>query len=217
MSIKVQRRAAPAHLAAVRWADCGTPRPPVCREPAREEDGPGAATAGGVPEAEAERRCEEAYRRGAAEARRQLEAETRARAEPLLERLAGSLASIAALRARIRTETEAEVVRLAVAIARRVLHRELTLDPDAIQGLVKAALQKLQAREIQRVRLHSGQQAFVRETLSRLVPSGALEVVVDPGLQPGDVIFETAQGDLDASIDTQLREIERGFADRLEA
>ena len=106
--------------------------------------------------------------------------------------------------------------RLAIAIARRILHRELTLDPDSIHGLVKAAFQKLQTREIHRVRLHRDQEAFVRESLSKLMPSGSIEIIVDPTLQPGDVIFEGAQGDLDASIDTQLREIERGFADRLE-
>jgi flagellar biosynthesis/type III secretory pathway protein FliH len=34
-------------------------------------------------------------------------------------------------------------------------------------------------------------------------------------MQCGDVIFETTHGNLDASIESQLREIERGFADRL--
>ena len=56
----------------------------------------------------------------------------------------------------------------------------------------------------------------MRECLLKCVPGSGIQIVVDPGLQLGDVIFETAQGDLDASIDTQLREIERGFADRLE-
>ena len=36
-------------------------------------------------------------------------------------------------------------VKLALAIARRVLHRELAVDPDALHGLVLAALEKLQA------------------------------------------------------------------------
>ena len=39
--------------------------------------------------------------------------------------------------------------------------------------------------------------------------------MVDTSLLPGEVFFETAQGMLDASVDTQLREIERGLIDKL--
>ena len=45
-------------------------------------------------------------------------------------------------------------MRLAVAIARRVVRRELTIDPQAITGLVKAALEQLSAGERIRVRVH---------------------------------------------------------------
>jgi flagellar assembly protein FliH len=54
----------------------------------------------------------------------------------------------------------------------------------------------------------------MRTHLSDLgVPPGT-EIVADTALQIGDVIIETRRGDLDASLETQLREIERGFADR---
>ena len=42
---------------------------------------------------------------------------------------------------------------LALAIARRILHRELTVAPEALLGLVKAALEKIGGREIHRVRV----------------------------------------------------------------
>jgi flagellar assembly protein FliH len=42
-----------------------------------------------------------------------------------------------------------------------------------------------------------------------------VEVVADSSRSPGDVIFETERGYLDASVDSQLQEIERGLADRL--
>ncbi len=167
-------------------------------------------------ESDLHRRCEEAYQRGVEEARTELQAERDAEVQPMLDRLTQSLQNITAYRSLVHQQAESEIVRLAIAIARRVIHRELTLDPDSIQGLVKAALQKLQSREIQRVRLHKAQEGVVRECLLKCVPGSGIQIVVDPGLQLGDVIFETAQGDLDASIDTQLREIERGFADRLE-
>jgi flagellar biosynthesis/type III secretory pathway protein FliH len=51
----------------------------------------------------------------------------------------------------------------------------------------------------------------MQETLS----GGVVEVLSDPSREVGSVIFETARGDLDASVDSQLREIERGLADCL--
>ena len=45
-------------------------------------------------------------------------------------------------------------------------------------------------------------------------PVRHLDGVHDP-LEPGDIIIETRRGDLDGCIETQLAEIERGFADRL--
>jgi flagellar assembly protein FliH len=39
--------------------------------------------------------------------------------------------------------------------------------------------------------------------------------VADASREPGAVIFETQRGNLDASIESQLQEIERGLTDRL--
>jgi flagellar biosynthesis/type III secretory pathway protein FliH len=44
-----------------------------------------------------------------------------------------------------------------------------------------------------------------------------IEVVADPSLEKGSVIFETGRGSLDASVDTQLVEIQRGLTDLIEA
>jgi flagellar assembly protein FliH len=40
-----------------------------------------------------------------------------------------------------------------------------------------------------------------------------INVVVDAALPPGSLIFETSRGQLDASVETQLDEIQRGFTD----
>jgi flagellar biosynthesis/type III secretory pathway protein FliH len=40
-----------------------------------------------------------------------------------------------------------------------------------------------------------------------------IEVVPDRTLEIGGVIFETARGSYDASVTTQLAEIEKGFAE----
>jgi len=44
-----------------------------------------------------------------------------------------------------------------------------------------------------------------------------VEIMPDPSLERGAAILETARGNLDASVDTQLREIERGFLELVRA
>ena len=39
--------------------------------------------------------------------------------------------------------------------------------------------------------------------------------IPDPSREVGSIVFETQRGDLDASVESQLNEIERGLADRL--
>lgn len=130
------------------------------------------------------------------------------------ERLAQTLAELVSFKRKVRTDAELELLKLSLAIARRILHRELLTDPEAMHGVVHAALQKVQNREIWRVRVYPAGADAVRSALER-IGLGSLEIAADPSLKSGDLVIETAVGELDASVDAQLQEIERGFADRL--
>lgn len=135
------------------------------------------------------------------------------RLEAMQSKLARTIEEITGLRQRYRREAEQDVVSLALAVARRILHRELTVAPDALLGLVKAALDKLDAREVNQVRVASADAAMVREFFEKMGLPRRIEVLADPGLAPGSAILESSRGALDASVDTQLNEIGRGFAD----
>jgi flagellar assembly protein FliH len=76
-------------------------------------------------------------------------------------------------------------------------------------------MEKLESRELCRVRVHPDQELTIRGMLARFGGLSKVELVGDPALQVGDVLFETPHGTLDASIEAQLQEIDRGFADRL--
>jgi len=142
--------------------------------------------------------------------------DSEAKVQAAVEQLGRAIAGLAGMRQQIREEASPEIARLAIAIAARILNREITVDPDAIHGLVSAAVAKLQARECSRVTVHPSYEAAIRRSLTNLNVKGKMEIVADPSLQPGDIRFETAQGQVDASIETQLREIERGLADRID-
>jgi flagellar assembly protein FliH len=169
--------------------------------------------------AQFDRQCEQRIKEAFAAGSRDGEAAGRSRAaaelQPVLQRLARSIDEIGNMRARLRSEAEADLVRLSLAIARRVLRRELSIDPDALRGLVMAALEKLHSQEICRVRVHPSHVGMVGACLREAVAGCGAEVLADPSRQLGDVVFETERGNLDASVDSQLLEIERGLADRL--
>lgn len=130
-------------------------------------------------------------------------------------RLAQLLDEMVAFKHKLRKDAEAEIVKLSLAVARRILYRELNADPDSITGIVNAALEKLRRREIFRVRVHPSSLPAVQASLLRAHGSTDIALSADHTLMPGGIVFETAMGELDASIDTQLDEIQRGFADRL--
>lgn len=145
-----------------------------------------------------------------------MQREHEAAVRPLVERLTETLASFAELRMRMRRESEEELVELSIAIAKRVLHRELTLDPEAVRGLVKVAFERIGSRELNRVRVHPAHSSLIQALVEKACPDRRVELVADPALGPGDVVFETERGDLDASVNSQLEEIRRGLADHLE-
>lgn len=162
-----------------------------------------------------EERIAAAYQQGRAAGEAESAQRANSRLDPVLAGLSGVIGELAGLRKRFRADAEEATVALAIAIARRVLNREISSDPDAILGLVKAAFQKCDARETHILRLSPADAQTVHEHREQLDLPPALEVVADGRLTRGSAIFETSRGDLDASADTQLAEIERGFADVL--
>jgi len=166
-------------------------------------------------ERQAEQRAREAHAAGFREGEAAGQKRAAAELEPVLDRLARSIREMADLRGEMRREAEADMLRLALEIARRVLRREMAVDPDALRGLVLAALEKLEGREISRVKVHPSHAALLSELLRKRGAGQPVEVIADASREPGAAVFETERGNLDASVDAQLREIERGLTDCL--
>jgi flagellar assembly protein FliH len=160
----------------------------------------------------AEHRLQEAF----AAARREAEQSARQHFEQQIDAEVGKLRhmirDVVSSGAKLRRQTEEDLVRLTVAIARRILHRELSVDPEALTGLVKAAFQRLDQREIHELRTDPAGVPVARKVAEGL-GLAQLKIVADPALQPGSLLIGTTRGHLDASIESQLNEIERGFID----
>src|SRR5580658_2314393 len=154
-----------------------------------------------------------AFLEGEAAARAALEEPARAAREELVR----AVAELAQMRAAIYKEAQADLLRLSMAIARRIVHRELLVSPDILQSIVSVVLEKLDRQDVHRVRVHPAMAVRLDQDLKNLPHQRSIQIAPDPTLEPGACIFETGRGDVDAGIDSQLSEIERGLADRLGA
>ncbi|MBI3476232.1 MAG: flagellar assembly protein FliH/Type III secretion system HrpE [Acidobacteria bacterium] len=111
---------------------------------------------------------------------------------------------------------EVEVVKLSLAIATKILHRESQVDPLLVAALARVALDKLHrnTRTVIRVRPEetSGwRQYFAQNTDQATMP----EIVEDATVQPQSCTLETDLGSTELGVETQLKEIENGLFDLL--
>jgi flagellar assembly protein FliH len=211
MSSRVLRPDDRPPVESVAWRQVhGTSGGAACAAPIAEESRPTEALQQQIEQRVRDARAQ-GYREGETAGRAQAAAEVR----PVIEGLSRSIDEIGGFRARLRREAEADTIQLALAIARRVLRRQLAIDPEALHGLVLGALEKLEGQEISRVRLHPAHAPLVKGCLEQYSAGARVEILPDPARELGSVVFETQRGNLDASIDSQLQEIERGLADCL--
>lgn len=128
------------------------------------------------------------------------------------KRLAQSLVEFQREREEYYSKVEAELVRLALSIAAKILHREAQVDPMLIAGIVKVAVEKLKQNTKASVRVRAEEAAKWREYFSNKTD---VQIVEDSTLKPMECVLETEVGSAAMGIDTQLQEIEKGFFDLL--
>lgn len=110
---------------------------------------------------------------------------------------------------------EAEVVKLALAIAARVLHREVKIDPLLLTGVVRVALEKVAEDSATVLRVPVDAVEMWREVFVTS-PESSLQVVGDERLAAGECVLDTNVGRVELGVSAQLEEIERGFFDLMQ-
>ncbi len=159
----------------------------------------------------------DAEQRALTRGREQVLLETKEQISRVGSQLEAALESFCEERDKYFGQVEQEVVRLALGIAARILHRESQLDPLLLAGAVRVALGQLADNTGVTLRVPAADHAMWEETL-RLMPNLPLRpnVVGDPEVAPEECLLETKLGSVDLGVRAQLAEIERGFFDLLE-
>ncbi len=121
---------------------------------------------------------------------------------------------LSADRERFFQAVEPEVVKLALAIAARILRREAQMDPLLLMGAVRVALRQLAGTTEVTLRVPAGQYNLWAEALA-LAPNLPVKpkIVAEEGMRLGECAIESQAGTVDLGVRSQLGEIERGFFD----
>ena len=162
---------------------------------------------------EMEERIEAARREAWAEARETLGRECDQRVAAERGAVIKTCEQFGRERAKYFADVEAEIVRLALSIAARVLNREAEFDPLLLRGAVKVALDAVREESEVTLRVPDEQAEDWR-----IITQGAqvaVSVVGDRGLGASECVLETSVGRVDLGVKAQLQEIERGFFDLL--
>ena len=155
----------------------------------------------------------EAFANGyAAGERAGLEAGTK-RAEAMLRRLAQTLDELKALRGTLVRQTEQQMVQLALAIARKILRREATIDQDLIVAMARVALERVGESGIATIRLNPDDHASTVQRHGDHWAGSRVKVVADPSVSRGGCLVESEFGFVDASVDAQFEQVAQALAD----
>lgn len=150
----------------------------------------------------------EAFTKGYAQGERAGAEASAARAEAMLRRLAQTLDDLQSLRGDLIRRTEREVVELALAIAKKVLQREVTLDHDLMLAMARVALDRLADVSTASIRLHPDDYAGVM--LGRgpsAVTTHGVQIVADGTVRRGGCVVQSEFGSVDIGVATQIDEL----------
>jgi len=112
-------------------------------------------------------------------------------------------------------QLEAETVKLSLAIAAKILHREAQVDPMLVAALVRLAMENMREGSSVTVRVGPGKGESWRRYFAGETTVSRVEVTEDPQLSDQDCVMETELGSADFGLDKQLKEVEQGFFDLL--
>ncbi len=164
-------------------------------------------------------RAAECYARGFAEGKKAGSQEVWDQVRDLYQQLQTVANQVVSEQRRLVRQAEPTLIKLVMAVVRRVLHRELNGNGDYVEAMVREALRLVHDSTRVVIRLHPEDAALLREKTQKLSAEvadlEALELKDDPHVSRGGCLVETELGTIDARLEVQLEEIARELEDSL--
>ncbi len=119
----------------------------------------------------------------------------------------------------ILSSTEPDMVRLVLAIAKKVIVADLMIQPEAIVEIIRQAIANLDNPDNLRVYVNPADIALITDAIvwGGLTEIGSREIAVevkgDLRISKGGSIIESADGNVDARLETRMETVEKAFLD----
>jgi flagellar assembly protein FliH len=133
--------------------------------------------------------------------------------EAAMKRYAESIGEIQKLRSSLYAQVEREVVKLALAAAKKIVHREIHIDRDIVQTLVHVALSHVSEKSAVTICLNPEDYSYLLDRRADLSQSEGRDIslLADKSIERGGCLIQTNCGDIDARIEEKFREVENSF------
>jgi flagellar assembly protein FliH len=133
--------------------------------------------------------------------------------EALMKSHAESILETGRIKAVLYSQVEREVVKLAIEVAKKIVHREVQVDRDIIQTLVHVALAHVAEKSPVTIHVNPVDYNHISERQTELsqAEGKSITLVADKSIERGGCLIETDCGDIDARLEEKFREVEQAF------
>ena len=139
------------------------------------------------------------------------------RGDAMLRRLADTLEELTTLRADMMRQSERQLVQLTLAIASRIIHREVSLDRGLLAAMARVAIDRLGEQASATIRINPDDFAAVKAAADEPWASEQVQIVADPMVHRGGCHVQSDFGFMDVGIDAQFRELARAVLGDIDA
>jgi len=161
---------------------------------------------------------QEAYDLGLAEGMKRGAAQQKQELAKLVSTLSGLIGELSREKREFMSRLEGEALKLAFAIAEKILNHQIATDRDAVCGVLGGALKRIADQEGMRIRVHPDDYRHLTEKKADLFPGleGVKDVMLeaDATIGRGSAVIDSAFGEVDARVDQQLSELKAALSDR---
>lgn len=155
------------------------------------------------------------YEEGLAAGKAEAEAALRGQFADQMNVIASIVEEARKARAEAVAAAEADILTLSIAIAEKIVKREVEEDPDLTFRVVADVVRRLQGRGRTCIRVHPSVKTAVEELQDELLSASEgitnLEFVADTSIEPGGCVIETEFGRLDARLETRFLDVSQSL------
>lgn len=162
-------------------------------------------------EVEAKKIKEKANREGFSQGKAEGLKVAQERAQGLIKEIQTYMERLKDLEENLRKESEQVVVDLALAIAQKIIIREIMTDQGTIAHIARAALGKIPFSPHIKIRVNPSDWEYISKNPIGTGEYKDIAIEPDNTINPGGCYLETEFGDIDARWEEQLNEIEKLF------